>query len=449
MGLLAMTFGLAEAQIFSEAFSKCEGKGGNDGTFSGISGNSKLSDALTDNAGWDGDNASAASGCVSVGVSKSAGYITTPALANLNGNAKLTFKAAAWTADATTLTLAIDGGGTLDVETVELQKGAFSDYTVTISGGTPTTKITFKGTKAKNRFFLDDVVVATEGGVVKKSAGLAFSETSIQVEKGGEFTAPTFTKETTAAVSFASDNEAVATVSSDGVISLTGATGTAEITATAEANDEYNAGEASCTVSVFTYNIYKKVTTITSGKEYLLVAQRNDSTMYAYPVKETYKYGYLSAGVVKELTDEIRVKSLYDDAFTITAVDNGYTITDCYGRQLYQSDQYNSFNVLATEETVYPWTIEAQTDGTFKIAQNGYFIQWGQGTYTTFGVYTEMQDNAVLPMLYQFDEEASAIKTVSVEKNTAEKAIYNLAGQRLKKMQKGLNIVGGKKIILK
>ena len=30
-----------------------------------------------------------------------------------------------------------------------------------------------------------------------------------------------------------------------------------------------------------------------------------------------------------------------------------------------------------------------------------------------------------------------------------EKAIYNLAGQRLQKMQKGINIVGGKKYIVK
>ena len=34
-------------------------------------------------------------------------------------------------------------------------------------------------------------------------------------------------------------------------------------------------------------------------------------------------------------------------------------------------------------------------------------------------------------------------------KETEEGAIYNLAGQRMSKMQKGINIVGGKKILVK
>lgn len=68
---------------------------------------------------------------------------------------------------------------------------------------------------------------------------------------------------------------------------------------------------------------------------------------------------------------------------------------------MYQSGTYNSFNV-GSEPSV--WTVEAQTDGTFKIANNGYFIQWGDGTYTTFGVYTEKKENTVLPFLYQLDE---------------------------------------------
>lgn len=448
-----MAFGISQAQIFTETFSKCEGKGGNDGTFSDISGNKDLGDDYTDNAGWTSEKATAASGCVSVGQSSAAGSVTTPALTALSGNATLTFKAAAWTKDGTSLTLAIEGSGTLDTETVTLQKGVFSDYTVQITGGSSDTKITFKSTnKSKNRFFLDDVIITTASGDVKKSAGLAFSETSIQVKQGDEFTAPTFTKETTAAVTFASDNEEVAKVSSDGTISLAGGLGTAVITASSEANNEYNAGETKCTISVYVYNVYAKATTVTSGKEYLIVAQRNDSTMYAYPCDFSKNYGYLSGGTINKSTDSISVKSTYDDAFTITGNEtDAYQIFDCYGRQLYQNGDYKTFQFAsASESTAYKWTIEPQSDGTFKISMNDYFIKWGQGTYKTFGLYTSMQDNAVLPMLYQLVETSTGIETVNVAKKTTESnAIYNLSGQRLQKLQKGINIVGGKKIILK
>lgn len=308
-------------------------------------------------------------------------------------------------------------------------------------------EVVFTATVAQVR--ATSIVVTVGGGTTdtKKSAGLAFSETSISVLKGSEFTSPTFTKATTATVTFASDNEDVATVNSDGVISLAGGEGTAVITATSEANDEYKEGSAECTISVYTNNVYVKATTITSGKEYLIVAQRNDSTMYAYPISESYKYGYLNAGTIKRLTDTITVKSTYDDAFTITAVDGGYTIQDCYDRYLYQKGTYNSFNVGTDAAT---WTIEAQSDGTFKIAMNGYFVQWGQTTYKTFGVYTELQENAVMPMLYQLDEVTTGVTNVNAAKPAnANAPIYNLAGQRLQKLQKGINIVGGKKVVVK
>ena len=45
------------------------------------------------------------------------------------------------------------------------------------------------------------------------------------------------------------------------------------------------------------------------------------------------------------------------------------------------------------------------------------------------------------------DDDATAIKTIGNGQQTADDAIYNLAGQRLNKMQKGINIVNGKKIL--
>ena len=45
------------------------------------------------------------------------------------------------------------------------------------------------------------------------------------------------------------------------------------------------------------------------------------------------------------------------------------------------------------------------------------------------------------------DEDATGIQTIDNGQQTTEGAIYNLAGQRLNKMQKGINIVNGKKIL--
>lgn len=296
----------------------------------------------------------------------------------------------------------------------------------------------------QNRY--KNAVVTLSGTASKKNAELKFNEDEISIEKGTEFTAPTFTKATTAAVTFASDNEAVATVNNEGTITLGGELGTAVITATSEENDEYYAGKATCTIEVFTYNTYKKAAAITSGKKYLIVAQRDNKTYYAYPLSETYTYGYLNTGKIDELTDVIKIKSTYDDSFVFTENGSGYTIQDCYGRYMYQKEDYNSFNV-STEPSV--WTVEAQEDGTFKIANNGYFIQWGDGTHTTFGVYTEKKENTVLPFLYQLDETGTSISKPTVENFDANAPVYNLAGQRVSKNTKGILIQNGKKFVNK
>lgn len=45
------------------------------------------------------------------------------------------------------------------------------------------------------------------------------------------------------------------------------------------------------------------------------------------------------------------------------------------------------------------------------------------------------------------DDDATAIKTIGNIQQTADDAIYNLAGQRLNKMQKGINIINGIKVL--
>lgn len=356
------------------------------------------------------------------------------------------------------LVVASDANFANEVETVSapatsLEKGDLT-FTTTSTAANQYYKLVFDCAKgSKNGIVQVSKVVyyASEGGQTKQSANLKFSENKVSVKQGEEFTAPTFSKETDAAVTFTTDNEAVAKVSSEGVITLGGELGTAVITATSPETDSYYAGETTCTIEVYAYNTYKKTTTLTSGKQYLLVAQRNDSTVYAYPLDESKTYGYMSVGTIKQATDEISIKTTYDDSFTFTQQsENAYTITDCYGRQLYQSGNYNSFNVSGHEEAIYAWNVTPQTDGTFQIEMNGHIIQWGSGSYKTFACYSTVSNGAVLPYLYQLDESASGISETTVAKQQDENApIYNLAGQRVSKDAKGVLIQNGKKFIRK
>ena len=158
----ATTSGAGET-IFYESFDDTEGTGGNDGKWSG---SIATSDAYVDNDGWDGDNFFGAYKCMKLGSGSKKGYVITPALTNLSGNATLSFKAAAWNAsgEKTTLVLSIEGGGSLSQTSVTLTKGAWKDYEVTITGGTSSMRITFAGFQASDsRFFLDEVKVATSG----------------------------------------------------------------------------------------------------------------------------------------------------------------------------------------------------------------------------------------------------------------------------------------------
>ena len=165
--LLALSFGLS-AQVFSANFDDVIGTGGNDGSWNGTIASVEQSTYTTGGTwtltrGYKGDK------CLKMGTGSGQGILTTPALANLNGNATLTFRAGAWNAtnEKTELLLEITGGGSLSVSSVTMNKGAFKNFTVDITGGTATTKITFKGKQAANsRFFIDDIVVtAAAAGV--------------------------------------------------------------------------------------------------------------------------------------------------------------------------------------------------------------------------------------------------------------------------------------------
>lgn len=309
------------------------------------------------------------------------------------------------------------------------------------------TEYVFKVLSAQNTQITKINIYKAEGKQ-KKSAALKFSETTVDYELGTTFTAPTFTKATTAAVKFVSDNEEVATVNAEGVIAVTGKEGKAVITATSEENDEFNAGNATCTVYAYRMNVYKKATAVEAGKQYLIVAQRDGKTYYATPVKYNAEkpWGWLNAFKVDGIyLDELKIKSSYNDAFTFEGVKGGYAIKDANGYYLYMDNSHYSFQ-LGNEAKA--WTVEPAENGTFTITNNGKFIQYGNGTYTTFGAWPEAQKNAVKPMLFVFDE-AAGINGIQTTVKPQSNVRYNIAGQRVGADYKGIVIVNGKKYLQK
>ena len=239
--------------IFSETFAKCDGTGGNDGTWKGISGGSAID---ADNTGWTNVIGYAASNCARFGTKSDGGSATTPQL-NFTGDATLTFRAGAWSGDKTTLKLSISNG-TLSAKTVTMKSGAFSEYTINITGVTANPSITFEGQGAnKARFFLDDVKVTqttTSGGggeTTLTDRKLSFGETtSFDAEVGGTFSAPEL-KGVTTGVTYASSKEAVASVDAQtGAVTIYGM-GHATITASADADATYKAGSASYDIYVY------------------------------------------------------------------------------------------------------------------------------------------------------------------------------------------------------
>ncbi|MDD7705741.1 MAG: Ig-like domain-containing protein [Bacteroidales bacterium] len=248
LALLAVV-GQTNAQVvFTETFDQCASVGGNDGGWEKVNPSGEI---LTDNEGWMFENGSAAYQCARFGTAKKMGSATTPSIA-LSGNGTLTFRAGAWMKDAQELILSAEGA-TLDVEGVTMSnQGAFTDYTVPITGATGNVKITFKGAGAsKSRLFLDDVVVTATGAATKKAAGLEFSTTSATAVVGQPFTAPTLSNPNNLAVTYSSSNENVATVAADGTVTIKAA-GTTTIKATSEETAEYYAGSTSYTLTVAT-----------------------------------------------------------------------------------------------------------------------------------------------------------------------------------------------------
>lgn len=150
---------------FYESFDKCVGKGGNDGDFN-TSGSTDLSSKYTDNEGWNSIKGYVASKCVRFGTSSAKGSATTPSI-TVTGKGVLSFMAAAWYGDKTTIKVEVSDGATLTYNgktsssiSVNINNASWTNIDNIEISGAKTFTITFTANvKNDNRFFLDEVMV--------------------------------------------------------------------------------------------------------------------------------------------------------------------------------------------------------------------------------------------------------------------------------------------------
>jgi len=141
-----------EGTLFYESFNNCVGTGANDSLWSATIASSNF---VADNEGWDVLKPYGGFKCARFGNGSTAGRATTPAFEMQTNDAYLSFRAAGWNKDGTTLSLSVEGDGFVEPAVVDMENFVWNDYKVKIHGS-GSLRVTFAPEK---RFLLDEVLV--------------------------------------------------------------------------------------------------------------------------------------------------------------------------------------------------------------------------------------------------------------------------------------------------
>ncbi len=129
---------------------------------------------------------------------------------------------------------------------------------------------------------------------------------------------------------------------------------------------------------------------------------------YMYPGNEkvTYYYGKLEAAGYK------------DNAFAFKAVNGGYTIQDSYGRYLYQSGTFTSFNVAAElPEAGAVWGV-AEAEGGYVLTNGEYYVRFS--SYGSLDLTKTEADAAVVGLADATEAKERPVLTLSKKTDSVE-----------------------------
>ena len=302
---------------------------------------------------------------------------------------------------------------TSDDATIGDKTNTGNDYTipVTVAEGTASVTLKFDNTSSKNIRF-DDVELFI--GESKKAPGLSWGTASREVTIGSEDNVfPTLSNENQLAVTYSSDNTEVATIDADGVITLVAA-GTANITAEFAGNDEFEAGSVTYKLtvnaapdpSVDITNTPETAYTVAKANDLITAGQGLDTKVY----------------VIGTITKIKEVSTSYGNATYWIGDGAEYSSNDLeiYRGYYLEGEKFTAEDQIKVGDKVIVYGKLVDYNGTKEMTT-------GSSIYSLNGVTTGISD----------------VKAQTITNGV----IYNLAGQRMSKLSKGINIVNGKKII--
>lgn len=297
--------------------------------------------------------------------------------------------------------------------TIGEKSNSGNDYSVpvTVSAGKESVTIVFSNSTSSNVRFDDAELFIGES---KKAPGLSWGTASREVTIGSEDNVfPTLSNENQLAVTYSSDNTEVATIDADGVITLVAA-GTANITAEFAGNDEFEAGSVSYKLTVKSASDPSVDITNTPETAYT-VAKAND-LITAGQGLDTKVY------VIGTITKIKEVSTSYGNATYWIGDGAEYSSADL---EIYRGYCLNGEK----------FTAEDQIKVGDVVVVYGKLVDYNGTKEMTTG-----------SSIYSINGSTTAISEVKAD-NASNGVIYNLAGQRMSKLSKGINIVNGKKII--
>lgn len=301
---------------------------------------------------------------------------------------------------------------TSDDATIGDKTNTGNDYTipVIVAEGTASVTLKFDNTSSKNiRFDNAELFI----GKSKKAPGLSWGVASREVTIGSEDNNfPTLSNENNLAVTYSSDNTEVATIDAEGNITLVAA-GTANITAEFAGNDEFEAGSVS-------YKLIVKVAPeppvdITNTPETAYTVAKANDLITAGQGLETEVY------VIGTITKIQEVSTSYGNATYWIGDGTEYSANDLeiYRGYYLEGENFTAEDQIKVGDKVIVYGMLVDYKGTKEMT--------GSSIYSLNGVTTGI----------------SNIKAETINDG----AVYNVAGQRVNKLSKGINIVNGKKIV--
>lgn len=357
--------------FFIETFDKINGTGGNDGGWKGQVATSGLgNEPQTDMAGWTFTNGYAADKCIKLATGSKAGKATTPALEGIGSYAVMTFKAGSWSGDGTTLSLSISSGQ-LSERSFELPDGAWGVYTVYIENATAASKVTFESSNAsKERFFLDEVVIANEAMTQLLAPGFS-----------GVTDGASYYDEATVEIACATEGATINyTVTKDDVA------------------DEPVTGAAS-PVSVKLTEPGRYTVTATASKD----SETSAEATISFTIKESYSYEYLDPN------SEIK-----EGTYMIVAADGSgqyYMMKNAVQSNFYvQAEKFDFGADPKTFDTPYYFFVEK--------ADGGYYIKNFDQTYVSLvvsGTHTNLKPAEETPFVWIFSGTKDAVVATGTE----------------------------------